>query len=124
LTYSDPSGFGSISATQTIINSTLTYTGSCAAFYTASTQSLAIINDAGDAFSAPAKLGVAGTLQNSQCSIDVGASSVSGVGSNLTLNLAVTFKPGFAGTKNIFMQVQNKFGLNSGWQNRGTWTLP
>jgi uncharacterized repeat protein (TIGR01451 family) len=121
LVYSDPTGFGAITQTETIINGKVTYTGSCAAAYTASTQTLAIMNDNGQAFGVAAKIGVAGTLQNSQCSIDLGASSASGVGNNLTLNLAVTFKPSFVGSKSIFMQAQNKFGANSGWQTMGTW---
>jgi len=121
LAYSDPTGFGAITQTETIINRTLTYTGACAAVYTASTQTLQINNDNGVGFSAAAKIGVAGTLQNSQCSIELGASSQSGVGNNLTLNLAVTFKTSFVGSKSVFMQAQNKFGANSGWQTMGTW---
>jgi len=61
-------------------------------------------------------------LQNSQCSIDLAASSAVASGNNLTLNLAISFTPTFAGTKNIYMSVLNKFGLNSGWVSRGTWT--
>jgi hypothetical protein len=123
LTYSDPGGFGDITQTETIINRTLTFTGSCAALYTASTQTLQIINDNGQTFGVAAPIGVPGTLQNSQCSIDLGASSASTAGNNLTLNLAVTLNQGFAGLKNIFMQAFNKFGLTSGWQTRGTWNL-
>jgi uncharacterized repeat protein (TIGR01451 family) len=119
--YSDPTGFGAITQAEVIVNRTLTFTGSCSALYTASTQTLQINNDNGQGFGVAAKIGVAGTLQNSQCSIDLGASSASGVGNNLTLNLAVTFKPGFVGAKSIFLQAFNKYGLNSGWQTIGTW---
>jgi hypothetical protein len=69
-----------------------------------------------------AVLGAAGTLQNTQCVVDLSASSVTGSGNNLALNVAVSFKPAFVGTKSIYMWAQNKFNLNSGYQTRGTWT--
>jgi hypothetical protein len=45
-------------------------------------------------------------------------------GTTLTLNLAVTFRPAFAGVKNIDMYAGNVGGMNSGWQTRGSWTAP
>jgi hypothetical protein len=47
-------------------------------------------------------IGAAGTLPNSQCTINVGASSVSASGNNLTLNLALTFESAYAGAKNTY----------------------
>src|SRR5258707_12070102 len=41
----------------------------------------------------------------------------------LPLTLAMTFAPGFAGTKNIYMYGADAT-LNSGWQTRGTWDVP
>src|SRR5438270_285922 len=70
-----------------------------------------------------ASLGTPGTLQNSQCSIDTGASSASGSGNNLTLNLAVTFKAAFSGSKNDYMQVQDNSSTLAPWQARGAWTV-
>jgi hypothetical protein len=54
--------------------------------------------------------------------VDLSASSVTGSGNNLALNVAVAFKPTFVGTKTIYIWAQNKFNLNSGYQTRGTWT--
>jgi hypothetical protein len=45
-------------------------------------------------------------------------------GNTLTLNLAMTFKPAFAGAKNIYMYGVDVSGPNSGWQQLGTWTVP
>src|SRR4029077_53633 len=81
-----------------------------------------LANDAATAWSGPVALGQAGSLQNSQCTVDAGSSSASGSGTNLTVNLALSFKPAFGGAKNIFMDAGD--GLNSGWQQRGTWTVP
>jgi hypothetical protein len=42
----------------------------------------------------------------------------------LTLNLAMTFKPAYSGAKNIYMYAGDVSGSNSGWQQRGTLTVP
>jgi hypothetical protein len=56
--------------------------------------------------------------------VNAGASSASGAGNTLTLNLALTFKPAFAGAKTNFLFVADNAGQFSGWQARGTWTCP
>ena len=72
---------------------------------------------------APLTIGSTGTAQNSQCSINAGASSLSMSGTTLTLNLALSFTPSFAGSKNMYMETQNAT-LASGWVQRGTWIVP
>jgi hypothetical protein len=67
-------------------------------------------------------VGSAGTLSNSQCSVNVGGSSVSASGTTLTLNLAISFQAAFAGAKGIFMEVQSAT-QDSGWSNLGSWTV-
>ena len=42
----------------------------------------------------------------------------------LMLILTVDFKPEFAGDKSIFMNAAGLSGATSGWQQRGTWTVP
>jgi hypothetical protein len=54
--------------------------------------------------------------------LNAAASSVSGSGNNLTLNIALTFKPAFSGAKNIYMDAYD--GTESGWQQKGSWTIP
>jgi hypothetical protein len=39
------------------------------------------------------------------------------------VNLPVTFTSAFTGTKNVFMFAAGS-SLNSGWQDRGNWTVP
>src|SRR2546423_600187 len=80
-------------------------------------------NVGGNGRSAPAKLGTATTLSNSQCTINVGQSSSSGSGNVLTLNLAVSFNSGFSGGKNIYGFVKDQGDNASGWQTVGTWTV-
>jgi hypothetical protein len=119
---SDGNGAQDIAKTYVMINSSLAYAGSCAAYYDNVSNSVFLIQDSGSAWFGPLTLGQAGTLQNSQCTLNVGASSVSKSGNNLTLNLALTFKPAFVGTKNVFMYVSDREALVSGWKTAGTWT--
>src|SRR5207244_704468 len=67
--------------------------------------------------------GQAGTLQNSQCAVNPTSSSSSGTGNTLTLNIALTFNIAFAGTKNVYTEVYDGIA-DSGWQQRGSWTVP
>ena len=84
--------------------------------------SLFLLNDAGTTWMSSA-MGSGGTLQNSQCAIEPGTSSAVPSGNTLTVNLAVTFKNAFAGAKSVFMYGTNGV-INSGWQTRGSWTVP
>jgi hypothetical protein len=72
----------------------------------------------------PGTLGTAATLQNAQCRVALASSSVSLSGTTLTLNLAMTFTGGFDGAKNVYLYARNSSGVNSGWHDRGDWTVP
>jgi trimeric autotransporter adhesin len=123
-TYSDPNGYADIALVQMVINSPLSYVGSCSTYYYQATNTILLIQDSGSGYVGSAGLGTPGTLQNSQCVVDTGASTTSKSGNNLTVNLAISFKAGFTGTKNIYMSARDKASQNSGWQNRGTWNIP
>jgi hypothetical protein len=97
--------------------------GSCLLYYEPASGTLHLIDDAGTNWLA-APLGGGGTLQNSQCSVAVGAASATPSGTTLTLTLPVTFSSTFAGAKSIFMFAASAAGPTSGWQQRGTWTVP
>ncbi len=88
---------------------------------------LYLVDDAGDGGyvpGSPIALSSGGVLQNSQCSINTAGSSASGSGNTLTLNLAMTFKPGFAGNQVFYMAARNNGTGNSGWQAAGSVTVP
>ncbi len=120
--FSDVNGYAYLTTLQTLINSSLAYTGSCATYFDVGTSSIWLIQDSGTGWTGPKVLGTAGTLSNSQCTLDVGASSASGSGNNFTLNLALTFGASFVGAKNVYLQAADAGNLNSGWQQKGTWT--
>jgi beta-propeller repeat-containing protein len=118
--FTDPAGYASIMSASMIIGSGSA--GTCSFYYARASNTIYLSNDASTGWLAPGTLGSAGTLQNSQCALNLAASSAVGSGSNLTVNLALTFKPAYTGSKPIHMEVYN--GTDSGWFQRGTWIVP
>ena len=123
--YSDTAGATDLSMAWLWVtpSTTAPSTNSCLLDYDPGTNGLSLLNDAGTAYTVAA-LGSAGTLQNSQCAVALGGSSRTLSGNTLTLNLALTFTPAFNGVKNLVLYAANAGGVNSGWQSRGTWTVP
>jgi hypothetical protein len=121
-TFSDANGTADIESIQIDIAATLVVSRACYFYYAPASNGLYLANDAG-AWQGFVTVGVAGTMQNSQCAVNAGASSVTTSGNNLILNLALSVKPAFAGSKNIYMEAQN-VTLNSGWVTRGVWIVP
>ncbi len=121
--FSDPAGAADINSAQIVINSSLATANSCFFYlYASGSNILYLANNAG-ALQSSLQVGATGTLQNSQCAVNVGASSVASSGTNFTLNLAVSFTAAFAGSKNIYMYVQNAT-VGSAFTQKGTWTVP
>jgi hypothetical protein len=123
LQYSDTAGALNLNSTWASFGATVTAVNSCMVQYIRSSNTLYLMNDAGTQWTT-ATLGAAGTLQNSQCSINTGSTSVSLSGNSMVLNLPLTFTSAFAGAKTIFLWASDIGGDNTGWQNRGTWTVP
>jgi hypothetical protein len=119
--FTDGNGAADITTAQIDISSTLSVSGACYVYYPRGLNELYLASDAG-VWQGPLPIGSTGTLQNSQCAINVGASSASMSGTTLTLNLALSFKSGFAGAKNVYMEVANATH-DSGWSMHGTWTV-
>ncbi len=125
LQYSDPAGATSLQSVWVYFNTTLANpaSNSCLLYYNVAANQINLIQDSGTAWFT-ATPGAARTLQSSQCSLNVAASSVVISGNTLTLNLAMTFAAAYAGAKNIYMYAADTSGSNSGWQTLGTWTIP
>ncbi|HVP10943.1 MAG TPA: hypothetical protein VMV94_07105 [Phycisphaerae bacterium] len=123
LIYSDPSGYTAINFTELLLNSTPGVPGGCLVFFYRPANTVYLADDAGVTWQGPLALGQAGTLQNSQCTINAANSSSAGAGNNLMLTLALSFQPAFQGTKYTYMGVQDTAG-GSDWQQLGLWTVP
>ncbi|MCU1236525.1 MAG: hypothetical protein JWP63_4492, partial [Candidatus Solibacter sp.] len=93
----------------------------CMVYYDFTTAQLNLLNDAGTAFT-PATPGSATTLQNSQCSINMASVTPPAPGTGTAnLSLPVTFKPAFAGARQVWMYTAGSASV-SGWQQLGSWT--
>jgi len=125
LQYADPLGATDLTSVWVwfTANFSASAANTCMLYYAEATNQLFFLNDAGTAWSSPVAPGTAVTLSNSQCSVNVAAASVNVSGTNLTLNLPVTFTAAYAGVKSTFMYAAGSSG-NSGWQSLGSWTVP
>jgi uncharacterized membrane protein len=100
---------------------TATSANSCLVYYARATNQLFLLNDAGTTYSSAAP-GAAVTLSNSQCSMNAAAAIVTASGTNLIVNLPMTFMAAYAGAKSTYMYAAGS-SANSGWQAMGTWTV-
>jgi hypothetical protein len=121
-------GGATVERTYLLINTTITGQGGCLVEYAPAANTFRLITDNGNTWSNPVTAGTATTLSNSQCSLNVGASSGSvfaGTGTTETQVLyALTFQPGFAGVKNAYLLAASESsGLHSGWIQGGTYTV-
>ncbi len=121
--YSDPYGFSDLNWVEMHFQTQLVAQNACYVQYTRATNTVQLVNDAGTGnVGSGGVLGSAGTLANSQCTLNLASSSASGSGNNLTVSLSITFNSNFTGQKNISMGAVNNATVFSGWQQAGTWT--
>jgi hypothetical protein len=129
-TFTDTNGYADLGVLDILTNSFLDGIGACYVAYVptgAATGYLYMVDDAGDGgyvSGSPLLLSSGGTLQNSQCTIRTVGSSASASGNTLTLNLAITFSPSFAGNQIFYLAARNNSTGNSGWQAVGSVTVP
>jgi hypothetical protein len=121
-TFSDAAGASDIVTARILINSSFSATNACYFVYKAGTNVLNLLSDAG-ALQSGIAIGSTGTLSNSQCTVNVGASSAMSSGNILTLNLAVTFTSAFAGAQEIYLEAKSSSVVGN-WLQMGTWNVP
>ena len=108
-----------------LINNFLDGRNACYLAYAVPSQTLYLVTDAGQAggpYAGSVALGNTSAIQNSQCSVVL--TSASGSGNTLTLNLSITFKPGFGGNRIIYVAARDQETGNSNWQPLGVWQVP
>jgi hypothetical protein len=129
-TFTDSNGFADLFVLDVLTNSFLVGNNGCYFAYVPTTPTngyLYLVDDAGDGGYAPGSpigLSSGGSLQNNQCALNTTGSSASAFGGTLTLNLAITFKAGFAGNQVFYLAARNSTTGNSGWQAAGSVTVP
>ncbi len=122
--YFDANGASDLGIVQFVINSSLSGYRACYVNVDFARKSLWLLSDDATTWQGPITVPGTGALQNSQCTVIGGSSSVGVSGNNTTLNLALGFSHGFAGLKTVYGYAQAVNGLNSGWTTLGNWTVP
>jgi hypothetical protein len=100
----------------------------CYLAYSHPSDTVYLVNDAGDGASAFAGSAVlqrgAGSIQNSQCLVSWGSGPVSAVDNDLALTLTIEFKQVFAGNRIVHLAARDSAdGNNTGWQTMRTWAV-
>jgi len=126
--FSDSNGWQHLAVTDILINGAINGIGACYLAYVPSQSpgsygngTLYLVDDAGDAggpYAGSLTLPTtsATPISNKQCSIDGSQSSFIAGGNTLTLTLAITFSPAFAGNQVAYLAAQDLSGADSGWQ--------
>jgi hypothetical protein len=118
-------GYQNLGVVNILINSALDARRACYLAYVVPSSTLVLVNDNGDAggpyagsLTAP---GV--SIENGQCAVRL-TDTPSGSGTTLTLPLNLTFKPGFAGNRIMYVAARDQGSGNSNWQPLGQWQVP
>ncbi len=120
--YADTGGAAVLTSVSLLINTSAAADFACYVTYTPSTNLLALANDTASSGALTLTPG-AGSVQNSQCTLNGVGSSVSLAGSTLTMTVALAFTPSFTGSKSVYLAAADA-GIATGWVARGTWTVP
>jgi hypothetical protein len=98
-----------------LVNSFVGGTNACFLWYDCRNRTVMLASDAA-AWSTPVPLGTPAALENSQCRLNVAGSFASGSGTDLDVTVDVTFNAAFSGAKSLYMYIDNRMGLTSGWR--------
>ncbi|MGC4052296.1 MAG: hypothetical protein QM757_23430 [Paludibaculum sp.] len=76
-------------------------------------------------FLGPVAPGVASNaLDSSACTVNTGGTTVQNVAGSLVLNVPLNLKAPMSGTKNTYLRSHDALSRDSGFQQKGTWTIP
>jgi len=128
LTLTDTKGAGDFGIVDVLINKFIDGRQACYLAYVASSGSLILIDDTGDAggpyAGSMALNGGSGTIQNSQCMVSGTGSAANLTPNTLTLTLNITFKAALAGNRVVYAAGRDGTGgNNTDWQAVGTFTV-
>jgi hypothetical protein len=122
-TFRDVAGADHLVSTSILINGYLDGFRGCYLGYHVPSNSVLLLNDAGEGYLGSVVLGTNTTIENSQCRIRAVSSGVQTNGTDLTLTLMIEFKSQLAGERVFYLSAQDDVGT-SGWQAVGSWTAP
>lgn len=91
--------------------------------YDTASNKICLRNDANTSWGTAQTVGESGILSNSQVSIDVSKIKIKRTLTTLTVELPLSFKNAFVGSKKIYMYAVDRKKNNSGWNKMGTYTV-
>jgi hypothetical protein len=119
--YSHPAGAASLVTVALLINTTASLNFACYVTYNPATNLFALANDTASTGGISVTPG-GGSGANDQCVLNGAGSSASLAGTNLTLTVSLTFLPGFAGAKTVYLYAADAV-TNTGFLAKGTWSV-
>jgi hypothetical protein len=119
----DANGFEDFASIQVLIGSGTSLVNACSFTYSGSSNSIFLLDTAGVTTIGEIVPGGSGSVENSQCALSAAGSSVTGAGNTLSVTVALTFKPTFAGTKTIYVSATDISNASTGLQLSGAWTV-
>jgi len=122
LVFSDPRGYQDLDVVNLLVNNFIDGRHACYLAYSVPSSALFLVDDGGDAGGPFVQPGVANTLQNSQCGVNL--QQVVGSGNTLTLVLLINWTTAFAGDKILNMAARDISQNNSGWHPLGVLRVP
>ncbi len=131
LTVSDANGASDLASVELLFANSASLGGACAVTYIAQQKSLGLTNDAGTGYAGYVTPGQAGSVSNSQCTLNGSGASIQSSGNVLTMSVGLQFTAAFAsiGTgaaKTIYAYPVNSAGQGptGGITALGSWTIP
>jgi hypothetical protein len=125
-TVSSPSGYSNLSDVYALFNTTSgSAANACYIRYNRASNLLYLADNSGLTWLGGFLPGSASSwAANSYCTIYGSGSSFSTSGTQLAVTVWVAFQATFSGTKNRYLIAYDNEGLNTTWQQFGTWTVP
>ncbi|MGD0581273.1 MAG: hypothetical protein ABSC08_20450, partial [Bryobacteraceae bacterium] len=131
LTVSDLAGANDLASVLLLFANSTSLNSACAVTYNSQQKTLGLTNDAGTGYAGYVTPGQAGSVSNSQCTLNGSGSSIQSSGNSLTMTVSLQFSATFAsvGTgaaKSIYANPVNSAGQgpSGGMVAKGTWTIP
>jgi len=123
--YSDADGYSNLKYAYLLVNTTLVGSHGIKLRHDRTVNKLYLYNDAGTGSVGNCTPGVAGSLSNSQGTLNCKATTVTGSGNNLTIKWNITPQAAFATTrkKNLYLFASDMSNVVVGWAEKGNWTI-
>lgn len=121
--YSDPDGWQNLYAVNLVVNINTAGSYGYSAYYDQNADKLYMRDDTGTIWQGGYAPGSSYIIENTYARLDCSKTTVSGSGNTLTVNWAVSFKPSFTGTKNIYLAATDDTLINTGIIQKGAWTI-